>query len=253
MRHRFVDDTPAPSASPCTRGCTLRDRHAGHCAPTGEAPCWGCLPRPAEPGSPLCHGCGVQFGQGIAEMPALTFELWRGLAASAGGVASGSTKMDGSPDFARQRAVLEHINRVARDLTRMTATVALARGITRPAGSRIQLVTVQHAAAWLSGCATWMITRPEVAAWSVTVAEDRARAYRLIDRPPRSRFDLPDPCPGPVSGQCGARLTVTMYDVGDPRANEVWCAADPPHRWEPHQWLRLGRRLGYDKCEGGSS
>lgn len=72
-----------------------------------------------------------------------------------------------------------------------------------------------------------------------------ANGWRATDRRVRVRVVLPDGCP-----ECGAQLHAVLHDIGDPRPNLVWCLGEQQHRYEPHQWLRLGHRLGYGREVG---
>lgn len=181
-------------------------------------------------------------------MPALAFELWRGLTAASGAIGGTATvKMDGSPDFARSRAAVEHVGQIAHDLAWLAREVAEARKITHPVlnTATAPLQALQVAATWLTLHAPWMLERPEAPDWHGTLTGDRRTALKLINRPERGVIALDDACP-----DCGASLKAKMHDVDDPRPNEVWCTGPEPHRFGPEQWRRLGQRLAHAKEAG---
>jgi len=252
------------AAYPCATGCTSRNRHAPNCRPDHTDGCGGCEPKLAEPGSWLCDNCQRRLERYLAKCPAVAQELWRGMwpVPNIGGV-TGSA--GGSPDFAKQRALAEHIGQIAHDLAWLAREVSEKRGLTHPIlDTRAQpwpavhapLQTVQTATGWLLTHMRWMQARQEAPDWLSTLLELRSRAWRLIDRPSLARFPLPQPCP-----DCGGQLWASTHELGDPRPDLIECTAEPHHReacadtacpgckpsvWEPAQWERLFRRIRPD-------
>lgn len=226
-------------ATACVLECTIRDRHKGECV---DEECWGCLPRLADDGSPLCVGCGERLRRGVAEMPALAYELHRGLAPSAGSGGS-SGKPGASPDFAAKRAAVETLGQIAHDTAWLAREVAERQRVTHPVMNlRLPSVAVLRACTWLTVHVDWMLGQDEAGDWASTVRIDRSRAFNVIDAA-STRIRVPGAkCPEP---ECGAELWATIHDLGDPRPNHVQCRGDDRHEWAPHQWARLGRRLGH--------
>ena len=232
-----------PSRDPDKPGCILRGEHVADCEGGEANPCVGCLPRPAEAGFWLCVGCQKDLAKGIAGMPGNALELHRGLAPAVRAGEGGSGSRGGSPDFARGRGVVELVCQMAHDAVWLAREVADVRGIDQPRMDAVAypLQAVQAACRWLALHVEWMGRQKDAPHWLGMVLDARRDAFRLIDSAARQRFRLPDACP-----DCGSELWATTYEVGDRRANKVWCKGEDPHEWESLQWLRLGRRLGYD-------
>lgn len=202
-----------------------------------DCPCDPCN-RPTVPGWAICKHHGWTLERALAETPALARQLeltiTRQAAAGArNGSRSAEKPLAYDPTASEALAVLR------------STLVGWVRDL-QPDLALQPADTLGAIAIWLLRHHGALVVHPaaEQAVDEITAAT--ANGWRAIDRRDRARFHLPDACP-----ECGAQLRAVLHDTDDPRPNLVWCTGEEPHRYEPHQWLRLGQRLGYGREVAG--
>ncbi len=181
----------------------------------------------------ICHVCHRGLTDDLARLPSLYDECGQQLS-------GGSHKPVGDvipsrrlPETPFNVAAAEARAGIMSALSAWSGLVAQERSVGKPDRSARALANfLARHSAWLA--------RHEAAAEASREVSELARAAIAAAYPDPSRRVGIGPC---VEAGCDGSLTATVHSHDTLLPGEIRCDAERLHRWQVHEWLRLGRLL----------
>lgn len=175
-------------------------------------------------GTPLCADCGELAATRLRELPAL-YEACGGALRRRGPRFAERVSGRWPTGISMSEAALGVRQDISQVLAAWCTLVAGERRVPGPAADGVAAL-----AAYLTGQLEWLAAHPAAASFAARLKELTAAAHEVLD--PWSPMEL-GACTEPGCGR-------PVRAVGSP-VPQVGCEGG--HRWQPHQWLLLGRRL----------
>lgn len=197
-------------------------------------------PRRARDGLYLCSPCTASIGANARRAAELHDELAERLVSP--GTGGGGTKSANKPSSKEpDDSVLGARWDIATSLDRLSALVAVHRGITPPSASAMQR------AAFITLHADWLAARKEAGYICEQLADlawgrSRATAYPAGSRKYPITWPSGSPAMCPEPG-CPEQLWAVLRRDDSAVPSELACAAEEPHSMPSTLWLAYGRKL----------
>lgn len=209
-----------------------------------------CAPREVRDAAYLCSPCRHRMARLLSELPSLFAELEESLtSARRRGLARGR-----SQGLSLEDAVVKAREHISAWLFGWVRVVAEERGLVLPLSE--QPDTLAH---WLGRHVDWLAHQPFADEVLSNLEETHGEARRARQIVPARRFALrtPDgrlvPCThraeGPLTSDtaqpptCQGHVEATVREDSPLLPSALSCSGDPTHRWAPHEWSTLGRKV----------